>query len=522
MKKFWLVIAVINLTGFPLLAQESELEISAVTFSVHPKPGTPSGHSLTGHKIEEVYGDLKNTLVLFRQGDKKMCLFTSPLGVERGVLQDYVANEISERLDIPVSDIIKNSSHNHTIPFPDVRDIEMPEKGTPEYLSWELGQEFREVFTNAVDNLESGLTPVTVEWGVAEENRITFNRKGRRPDGTSYFMREEDRLEIAGEGYHGLIDPDAAVVVFKNKDRKPIAALSFFTGHPVAAYNPENLMSYGQFPQTASEILSEYLNGIPVAFVQGCGGNINSKHMLTGTIDQARNLGQQLGESFIVAANSLKPSKRTGLEWSRETVKIPLDELPDLKSLEKDLATMDDFIERGKNGDENTMTCVGLNFPKALTPPYRATLVEMIRPWYVWAINQHKTANWRNLPEYLPIQIVVARFGDVGFVGMPYEAFVETGLKIKKNSDLPYVLTCGYTDGRYGYIPNAEGVHDMEYMSSNYRYRGSFGSFPEWKGLKGSIPDEIYSAHEFTAPYKAPAGDACAEVAIKKLSEFAR
>src|SRR5690606_36443532 len=199
-------------------------------------------------------------------------------------------------------------------------------------------------------------------------------------------------------------------------------------------------------------------------------------------------LSRKLGGSIILASQKLRPSMRTGLEWSREAVQIPLDELPSLESLEKDLADMDDFIARGKAGDENTMECVGLNFPKELTPPYRARLIEMIRPWYVWAIEQHKTFNWRNLPDYLPITIMVARFGDVGFVGMPYETFVETGLKIKKHADLPYVLTSGYTDGRFGYIPNESGVGDMEYMSSNYRYRGSFGSFPEWKSKKDQVP----------------------------------
>lgn len=517
-----ILILLLCLAGMKTSAQTFDLEVAAQTFSIHPKPGTPSGHSPTGINIEEVYGDLKSTLVLFREGEKMLCLFTSPLGVERGALYDYCVNKISSHLKIPYSNIIQNSSHNHTIPFPDVRDVEMPEKGTSLFLSWELGREFREEFTKALMNLKANLAPVTVEWGVAEENRITYNRKGVHVDGTTYFMREEDRLELSGEGYHGVIDPDAVVVVFKSLKNKPVAALSFFTGHPVAAYSPEKMISYGQFPQTSSEILSEYLGGIPVAFLQGCGGNINAKHMLTGTIEQARKLGEQLGESFKMAARSLRPSERRGLEWSREIVEIPLDDLPSLVSLEEDLDIIDDFIRRGKAGDENTKECVGLNFPKALTPPFRARLIERIRPWYIWAINQHETYNWRNIPKYLPIQIVVARFGDVGFVGLPYEPFVETGLEIKNNSQLPYVLTCGYTDGSYGYIPNADGACDMEYMSSNYRYRGSFGVFPEWKNKKGNIPEEIYSAFEYTPPYKAPAGDACAEVAIKKLAEFAR
>ena len=131
--------------------------------------------------------------------------------------------------------------------------------------------------------------------------------------------------------------------------------------------------------------------------------------MLTGTIEDAKLLGKYLGESFLVAAKSLRPSKRSGLEWSRETVNIPFANLPDVEELEQDLNSIDDFIRRGNSGDENTLKCVGMNFPRALTPPYRAKLVELIRPWYVWALEQHKTGSLNNLL-ILTFNIIVARF----------------------------------------------------------------------------------------------------------------
>jgi len=494
-----ILIVYLSVFGLKTNAQIIDMEVSASTFSIVPKVGTPAGHSRSGNNIEEVYEDLKSTLFLFKQGDNKLCLVTSPLGVHyKGSLHEFCVEKLSAILKIPEEAIITNSSHNHTIPFLDVSNKERPEEGTPELLSWELGREFMTKFENAAMQLNKNLCPVTVEWGVAEENRITYNRKGVRFDGTTYFMREEDRLAKVGKGYHGLIDSDAAVVVFKDYKEKPVAALTFFTGHPVAAYNPEKMISYGQFPQTASEKLSNYLGGIPVGFVQGCAGNINAKYMLTGTIDEAKQLGEYLGETFILATELLQPSKRIGLEWKKEIVNIPLAILPNESKLKKDLDSIDDFIRRGKAGDENTLECVGMNFPLALTPPYRANLIEGVRPWYVWALEMHKKNKLNDLPKYFPLEIVVARFGDVGFVGMPFEPFVETGLKIKREAALPYVLTCGYTDGSYGYIPDADGVDDLEYMSGSYRYR------------------------QERPPYKAPGGDACAEEALKIICKFAR
>ncbi|MDF9798932.1 hypothetical protein OKW21_004195 [Catalinimonas alkaloidigena] len=515
----WLLIWVLFF-GAGAFAQTAQLEVSAVTFSIHPKVGSPSTSSRTGHKIKSVYGDLKNTILLLKDDDEQVCLFTTPLALVNEKAFDYISGKLSALLNIPKEAVIINSSHDHTVPTVDFLLSEMPDQSSPEYLTWELGKEFETEIEKATEKLSKESTPVTVEWGVAEENRITYNRKGYREDGRSYFVREEDRLNIEGKGYHGVIDPDAAVVIFKDVDAKPIAAISFFTGHPVAAYNPEKLISYGQFPQLGSEILSEHLGGAPVAFVQGCAGNINSKHMLTGTIEQARELGEQLGESLILATTRLKPSKRSGIELKQIIVKVPLNELPSEAQLRKDLERIDDFIKRGNDGDENTLECIGMNFPKALSPPYRAKLVDMVRPWYVWALEQHTTFNLNNIPDELPVPMVVARFGDVGFVGLPYEAFVETGLKIKREADLPYVLTCGYTNGAYGYIPDAKGADDMEYMSGNYRYRP--GLFKEWMSRKDSVPADLYNAHRYCPPYKAPAGDAFAIDAIDILSGMAR
>lgn len=474
-----------------------ELKASAITFSIIPKVGNPTGHSRTGHKIEAVYGDLKTTVVLFEQGTNRFCILTSPLGIESGELHKTCVDILSKTLKISPEAVVTSGSHNHTIPFLFTKKDMNPERGSPEKLGWDLGMDFIAKLQKAADGLAGKLVPVSVEWGKAEENRITYNRRGVRPNGKTYFMREEDRL-LEGEGYRGNIDPDAKVVVLKSKDSKPVAAISFFTGHPVAAYNPEKLISFGQFPQVASEILSKHLGNVPVAFVQGCCGDINCKHMLTGTIDQARTLGEYLGETFIIATKNLRPSKRQGLEWSREQVYVPSAPLPSAESLQKDLDSIDDFVKRGNAMDEDTFDCVGMNFPKALTPPYRAKLVELVKPWYVWALEQHKTNNLKNLPTSLPVKIVVARFGDVGFVGLPFEPFVKIGLKIKNEAALPMVLTAGYTDGSLGYIPDGSAANDREYMSGFYRYRGN-------------IP-----------PYQAPAGDACAVVAIHKLAEFAK
>ncbi|GGG73261.1 hypothetical protein GCM10007415_00810 [Parapedobacter pyrenivorans] len=503
------------------------LNVAASTFSIQPEVGALSEHSRTGALISAVYGDIKSTMVLLEEHENKLCFFTSPLDIERGPLHDTIVSVLSTILEISPSAIVTTTSHSHTNPYLHLDGDNVPTPNdSAAYKSMLLANDFLMKLQKSASDLVSRLQPATIEWGKAEENRITYNRRGRDfVTGKSYFIREEDRLAL-GEGYRGLIDPDATVVLFRSiDDNKVFAAFTFFTGHPVAAYNPENLISYGQFPQDANDMLSAYFGGIPVAFLQGPGGDINSKHMLTGTMEQAKELGKLLGETFIVAAKKAKPSVRSGLTWQRQSVHIPLDHLPDKQTLLADLKEIDDFVRRANKGDENTLSCVGMNFPKALSPSYRGRLVSLVRPWYEWALTQYEENRLHMIPRSMPMQIVVARFGDVGFTGLPFEPFVKTGLKIKEETVLPCVLACGYTDGRFGYIPDASAVDDREYMSGAFRYMHLNSSDDEGQTAdeeRSFIPKRSYSGPGFFPPYRAPGADEAAAVAIRVLNEFAR
>jgi len=489
----------IALSAPPALARPG-LQVAAVQFAVTPANGSPSDFTATGQTIQRVVGDLKSTVTLLACGPDRLCILTAPFPVNNGNLQTAVRLLLAKELELPPQAIVCSSAHDHSIPLLLVRNpAAWGQAGDypPPAESNAIARQFLIGVSHAARGLALKLQPVTVAWGTAKETRVTYNRRGRLPDGKSYFIREEDRLKL-GPDYVGKIDDDASVVVFQDVRGRPVTAFAFFTGHPVTGYNPEAPIAFGQWPQVACEKPSADLGGVPVAFLQGSAGDINSKYMLSGTIAQSMELGGYLGDSYIKAAHALHRSRRTDFEWKRARVDIPLNDLPSIPSLEKDLATIDGFIRRGRAGDPDTRTCVGMNFPLALSPPYRANLVMMVRPWYVWALDQRRTGAAATLPKTLPLEIVVARIGDVGLVGMPFEAFVSTGLKIKRETPLPCVLPCTYIDGMQGYIPDSASCDDREYQAGYFRYLGN------------------------RPPYRSPGGDAAAFVAIAALKQFAR
>lgn len=74
-----------------------------------------------------------------------------------------------------------------------------------------------------------------------------------------------------------------------------------------------------------------------------------------------------LGQSYIEALQELQPSRRDGMDFATESVKLPLAPLPSREVLVAELEEMDHFIRRAKSGDEDTLHCVGQNFPQALS-----------------------------------------------------------------------------------------------------------------------------------------------------------
>lgn len=472
------------------------LKAAGQTFALTIPVGAPSTSTAFGLTAHAVYSDVKSTLILLEDGKKRMAFLTSAFRLEHPELQDASRAMISQAFGIAPGDVVINSAHNHSIPRVDVAPN--AESKNPKFeISRALGREYLAKLRAAIDALPAALEPVVIKWGVAQEDRITYNRRGRRPDGKVYFIREEDRVLLPPD-YKGTIDKDAVVVMFTGK-KGPVACLTWYTGHPVTVYDPENPVVFGEWPQVACEKLSAHLNGVPVGFLQGCCGDINSKYMFHGTEAQSREFGGFLGDAFIRAAKSAKTSVRDGFNIRMQTVDVPLGPLPDRASLEKDLAEIDDFHKRAKAGDQNTLYCVGLNFPTELEPPYRAWLVESVRRWYAWALEQHKQGKADQVDKAVPLDIVVARIGDVGFAGMPAETFVRTGFKIKRETNLPCVLASGYTGKMHGYIPDATAVDDRDYMGGNFRNRSVFHP-----------------------PYRAPGADAMAEAAVKTLNEFAR
>ncbi len=483
------------------------LKVAAETFDVRPRDEAV-GNRLHTHRAEGVYTPLRSSLILLDDGRLQMALLTSHFGGVMALpISKLLRRRVADKLNLPIDRVLMFSSHNHCSPLLSTKsgwdadlESEMPETDLePE------GHALLEGYLRAAADAAQSLQPAEIRYGLGHERRISYNRKGRRADGSTYLMRETDRL-LLGKDFCGDIDDDAPVVGFFNAANKPIAFLTQFTAHPVTAYHCEHVILHGEYPQIACDDLSAAFGGVPVAFMQGCAGDVNSKGLLSTkpaaeNVRDAERFGHYLGDTYRQTAAALKRSKRCGLNLGHQEVVLPFGPLPAARSLERRLREVEAFMERCERNDEpGTRACDGLNFPVNMTPAYRKTLIEPTRQWLTWALDLHRQGRANQAPRGVSFDVAAIRIGDVGLVGLTCEPFLGIGRQIKLASPLPLTISCGYMNHtRYNYVPDCPNCGDIEYMSSFYRYK------------TGEL-----------MPYRKPAGDRLAKAGVRMLRQFNR
>jgi hypothetical protein len=317
-------------------------------------------------------------------------------------------------------------------------------------------------------------------------------------------MREEDRLLI-GKDFNGDIDDDAFVVAFIGANGKPVSFLAQFTGHPATAYHPEIPIVHGDFPQVACDDLSKAHEGVPVGFLQGCAGEMNSKGLVSlepikVKAARADLFGHYLGRTFIQAAKHLHPSKRNDIAFCRERVPLPFKKLPSERSLRRQIAEVDNFLRRCEQGDENALTCLGLNVARNMSPKYRGGLLKPHKRWAEWALKFHTEKRLKDAPKSVEVDVTAIRLGDVGIAGLACEPLCGIGRQIKQQTSLPVAIPCGYLDDStsVAYVPDGPNNGDTDYQSSYYRYTTAL------------------------LPFKDPAGDLLARASVRMFARLAK
>lgn len=483
------------------------MRVAAKTFCI--TPGTESiSQSLTGTKVARIDSPLQTTLTLLEDNGRRLCILSSHAITHFYRFCNVIRPAVAGVLEIEPSRVVCFSSHNHCSfqPFPPDHELAVYGKLTHErtLALEELTPEGRlmvDLSCRAAAELPAMLQEAEVYRALGHERRISYNRKGHRADGSTYLIREEDRL-LLGEDFNGDIDDAASVVAFVGSNRRPICFLASFTAHPVTSFHPEHPTIFGDYSQVACDHLSAAFGDVPVGFLQGCAGDVNSKGMMSHkpieqSVEDARRFGHLLGDTFVTAVQSMSRCQRHDFAFGMKKVHLPFGGVPPPAELEMRIADLQSFIQRCEANDPDTRTCQGLNFPANMSPRYRAALVGPLLTWARWAKDFHVRNRLHEAPAGVDPEIAAIRIGDVGIIGLPCEPFDAIGRRIKRLSGCAMTIPCGYMNDDYiFYVPDSGNNGDLDYQSAFYRYTTSL------------------------LPYAQPAGDLLADEGVRLLKEL--
>ena len=451
-----------------------KLEISALRFDCTPPVGVPSPTLGVNPVVRKIEGPMETRLLALRQGRLTLGWVNSDYNIwHEG------RRFLARGLDIPQEQTIASATHNHSIVT--LGGLRRNVRG--------FGKRFFRNLREAARSLEAGFEPAKLSWATAEEPSITYNRKGVRPDGSTYFMREEDRI-LLGD-FEGANDPLASLLRFDRPDGTPLALMGHFTGHPVASYNLEEPVINPDFSGwSILDLVESFHPRRPVGFfLQGCAGDINVKGMFDGP-ERARAAGRRLGGTLIRASSGTRANSESALALAWGTAQVPYAPLPPPEKLRQERRDLMDFQRRTEAGDPDTLRVLGYNFSSTMKMKYRKNLARPLLRWTDWALEVQK--NGTALPDSLPVPLQAIVLGDVAVVTIPCEAFSGIGKQIRRQSPFAMTIPAAYSNGYLGYIGTSRDVGDGEYMSASYRYMRR-------------------------APFARPAGDAIATKAVELL-----
>jgi hypothetical protein len=288
----------------------------------------------------------------------------------------------------------------------------------------------------AIAKAEAALVPVRIAVGVAQETRISFNRRFHMKDGTVRFNPGALNPEIVRPA--GPIDPDVGIVMmYPPEGKTPIAGLTVFALHLDTVGGTEYAADYPYYLE--ADLREAFGPKFLSFFGAGTCGDINHIDVKTKERAKAAVIGGRLAETVRAAEPKLEPVSAPALAAVSMMVKVPLQQYPPVEIAEA--RAKQDRLGDGK-----------LPFLDRV----KAAKVLDLQENY-----QGKTVD---------LMVQAFRLGpELAIVTLPGEIFVEHGLAIKKDSPFKTTLVIELANATPAYIPTRKAFGEGSYEIVNSR-----------------------------------------------------
>lgn len=394
---------------------------------ITPPLGTPLGGNVRDKGSQGVHDDIHSKALVLNDGKKEIAFVSCALIALTKAMVENIRQIVEKRCAIPKKNILICAFHTHSGPaigaiFKEVNEF---------YLN-----SLPEKIASSICQAKEDLKKARIRFASGEEKSLPHNRRMKMKNGTLRMNWEDlplDRIDKPA----GPVDPEVGVIVIEELSGKMMAILINYTCHP-AILAGDNFLISEDYPGYAMRLVEKETDALCL-FTNGATGNINhinifNPHQRRGFYEAER-LGTILGKKVLSIIPKGKDVSLDKLGIIREEIKLPLRKIPrsEVKKARK-------LVEERKTKKISLID--GLS--------------EEVYAEQILALNKIGR-------ESLSSEIQVVSLGDVAFVGIPGELFVEYGLEIKKESPFPHTFIIGYANDYVGYIPTLKAFQEGGY-----------------------------------------------------------
>jgi len=401
---------------------------------INPQPGTPLAGYYHVRASDGVLDDLYAKAAVIEVDGSKIALVVCDLiSLPRHTVVE-ARQLVFAKTGIPGEHVMISATHSHTGPVVARESTRDELDGGSSALGRHYTQELPRLIAQAVEEAHRNLAPARISAAVGREERLSFNRRFWMRDGTVGWNPGKFNPDIIRPA--GPIDPEVGVVYCDSTSGLPLLTYVNFAMHPDTT---GGLRLSADFPGALSRRLADYRGpGMLTLFANGACGNINHLNVNWAARqngpEEASRLGTILAGAVLKACMDLKPVATGPLRVRAEIVQLPLPKVTDA-----DIADANAVIKRMAAKETKFM--------------------ELVKAFKILDI-----AACDGKPHEVEVQ-VIALGGDLAWVSLPGEIFVELGLSIKAGSPFKQTLIAELANGSIGYIPNkpayAEGNYEV-------------------------------------------------------------
>ena len=379
--------------------------------------------------------------------------------------------EIERATGVPARNIMISATHAHTGPVLGGRGPRDDALGAEHELVRRYSSTLPARIAEAVKRGRSALAPAAVKAARGQEPSLAFNRRFHMTDGTVGWNPGKLNPRILKPA--GPIDPEVELVLFEGRTEphKPLAA---YVNYAVHLDNVGGLKISADMPATLSSLLAQVKGPEMVTlYTTGCCGDINHINVRWAEpqhgFENAARMGIILAGAVLKSWPELSPIGPGPLRVKSERVALPLPKISPPA-----VASAREVVARHRD-------------PKSKQPAF----LETVEAYKVLDVEAR-----HGEPIEVEVQ-VIALGGDLAWVALPGEIFVELGLAIKQDSPFSHTIIAELANGSIGYIPTRRAYTQGNYEVVSARCAEGSGELLVDAAIR--MLKELHAAQE-TAP----------------------